>query len=169
MVRRFPLRHAFVSVLVVTYLAITAEALLYTLFRVRAWPWPLVRWSYGMMAPYQGDTDFNDDLLAEGKRADGTWQKIDLDPYFPVGHGEKNVRKHLRTFKPAEGVDPAGYHAAFSVFGKQLLERERLRGREYRAVRLTWQQWPRSPLGYEARKNPPDLLERVITEVPWQP
>ncbi|MBI3331858.1 hypothetical protein HYZ99_02755 [Candidatus Peregrinibacteria bacterium] len=150
---------------VVIYLAITVSAFLYTMVRVTP-PIPrlLLFWSYGMMAPYQGDTWFNDDLRAEGQLPDGSFELISLDPYIPTGFGERNVRKHLKTFQP----DHDTYRRKFTAFARALLERERARGKLYDAVRLTWLSWPRSPEGYDALKHPPFLTEEFITQVTWQ-
>lgn len=154
------------------YLAITASAILYTITRIRVpfLPWFFVRWSYNTMAPYQGDTDFNDDLVAEGLIG-RTWHPISLDPYLPFGHGEKNVRKHLRSFQMREQhffPDPADdglYISKYREFATQLLAHEREKGNTYEAIRLTWVTWPRSPEGYEAMRIAPFMKEELITEV----
>lgn len=116
------------------------------------------------MAPYQGDTDFNDDLWAEGKLADGTWETINLDPYFPVGFGERNVRKHLKTFANPHDLQ---WHA-FNRFAIQLLDRKHRDGVDYGAVRLTWLQWPRSPGGFEFLRLPLFWKTIPITTITWQ-
>ncbi len=151
---------------VLAYVTITASAFLYTMLRIKP-PVPrlLLYWSYGMMAPYQGDTWFNDDLRAEGKLADGTWEEISLDRYLPAGPGEKNVRKHLKTFQP----DHDTYRRKFTTFALQLLARERDQGKPYDAVRLMWLSWPRSPAGHDYLKMSPYMTEEFITQVTWQP
>ena len=48
------------------FLFMTLYALIFTMTRVQYFPfipWTVLRFHYGMMAPYQGDTDENADLL----------------------------------------------------------------------------------------------------------
>jgi hypothetical protein len=159
------LRRAVQHAVVVSYLVVTAAAFVYTMTRVRPVPyplWPLVQMSYGMMAPYQGDTEINEDLIAEGKRPDGKWERIHLDPYFPVGFGEKNVRKFLRSFK-AQGTEV--HRRKYTEFAWKLLERERRRGRPCEAVRLLWQEWERSPAGFHFLQHEPFVSTQFITQV----
>lgn len=161
------------SALIFFYFAITASAILFTLTRIRVpfLPWFFIRWSYNVMAPYQGDTDFNDDLVAEGELPNGVWEQVNLDPYLPFGKGERNVRKHLRSFQMREQhffPDPADdglYLAKFQEFATQLLAHEREKGNTYEAIRLTWVSWPRSPDGYEALRIPLFTKEEIITIV----
>ncbi|MEK7591551.1 MAG: hypothetical protein AAB489_05105 [Patescibacteria group bacterium] len=144
------------------YLAITIAGFLFTMLRIRLpLPWVLVRFSYNMMAPYQGDTDINEEMVAEGLR-NSFWEPIDLNPYFPVGAGEKNVRMYLRSFRSTEDQRAVGAYTDFAV---ALLERERANGHQWKEVRLTWEEWPRSPLGFSALRKMPDLIRTPIVTV----
>lgn len=150
---------------ILAYLCVTAFAFLYTMIRVRppAMLWPMVRFSYGMMAPYQGDTETNEDLVLEGQLPDGRWEIIALESYFPFGFGEANVRTYLRSFK-ARGRDIL--RAKYAELGWQILMRERDHGRMYTTVRLLWQEWPRSPAGFGFLRRAPFVETFVITQVP---
>ena len=144
------------------YLAVTIAGFLFTMLRVRLpLPWILIRWSYNMMAPYQGDTDINEEMVAEGLR-NGRWEFIDLNPYFPVGAGEKNVRMYLRSFRSSEDERAVGAYADFAF---ALLERERAKGNQWEEIRLSWEEWPRSVLGFSALRRAPDLIRTQIVTV----
>jgi hypothetical protein len=119
-------------------------------------------WSYGMMAPYQGDTDWNGDVLAEGQLPDGTWHVVSLDPYLPYGSGEKNVRKFLRTYQK---LGPLGHREKFTQWALLLLGHERAQGRNYQAIRFTFEKWPRSTGGFEFLRRSPFVEKQYITEV----
>lgn len=140
----------------------TVEAFVLTMFKVRLPPYPLVHWAYGMMAPYQGDTSWNADFVYEGLRGDGAWESIDVDAYMPYGFGERNVRKFLRIYK---GLGDAGHRQKFGEFALLLLDRERAHGREYRAVRVWFEQWPRSPAGYGYLHTPLFTARELVIQV----
>ncbi len=125
-------------------------------------PRALVHWSYGMMAPYQGDTSWNADFRYEGLLNNGKWETIDLARYMPYGFGERNVRKFLRIYQT---LDTDGQRSKFNLFAQQVLALERKRGIPYQAVRVTYEQWPRSPAGYEYLHLPAFTTYLPITEV----
>ena len=150
--------------ILLAYLAITLAGFLFTMFRVRLpLPWILIRWSYNMMAPYQGDTDFNEELVAEGLAANDVWARIDLSPYLPFGDGERNVRMYLRSFRKSEDELALG---AYQELAKQLFAREKDQGKAWMAVRLTWEEWPRSPEGFDALRKEPHLVRTFIVTYP---
>jgi hypothetical protein len=143
----------------------TSYAFTFTMVRVQIpfIPWPLLRFHYGMMAPYQGYSMTNADLLAEGKRSDGSWERIDLAPYYPTIRGTQIMYRRLRSYF---ALGNAAHTDAYRKLALLLLEREQRKGRTYEAIRLTWQQWPVSPLGFEAMRTE-ELTENVfITQVP---
>ncbi|MBI1813004.1 hypothetical protein HY285_02045 [Candidatus Peregrinibacteria bacterium] len=151
------------NAIVVAFLAITGSAFLFTMTRVALpVPRPLLLFSYGMMAPYQGDDEWNNALIAEGRLPDGTWQSIDLDRSFPVGRGERTIRERLQgvRFFAKEKVQQA-----YSAFAVQLLTHERERGATYTAVRLWNDDWPRSPGGYEQLHLPAFTTRTFLTFV----
>ena len=147
------------------YLVITLSGFLYTLFRIHTplVPWIFTRWSYMLMAPYQGYATYNEDIIAEGQRADGTWEVIDLSQYFPYILGETNVRLHMRSFRYLD--DPDLFREKFTLTAKRLLMLEQ-RGKPYTALRLSYIRWP-IPMrgGYAFNRHEPFLEKEVITEV----
>lgn len=182
-VKKF-LQHAFVLI----YLTITLSAFLFTMTKKEVFPfipWRVTRYAYGMMAPYQGYSEYNVDLLAEGKRnepglvlrlrpasqgsaqddmgSNETWEVIDLDPYYPMMHrGSAIMYKRLRSFL----VDGEDIHKQkYDELASLILKQERARGRAYEAVRLTWEEWPRSPEGFDAMRREENITEYFITEI----
>ena len=153
---RFALRHILPHLVIALYIAISAMGLWGTMFhRITAYPWlrPVVFFSYGMMAPYQGDVPWNSDFIAEGRRGEA-WERIDLTPYYPQIFGEANAVKFMRSFA-------AGGRRlqAYIDVATQLKEREEQQGRAYEEVRLVWRSWPRSPAGFYALALPHFYLE----------
>lgn len=143
------------------YVVITAGAFVLTMTKHEPpLPYALVHWSYGMMAPYQGDTSWNADFVYEGRLPDGSWEKIDLDSYLPYGFGERNVRKFLRVYKR---LGPDGHRRMFRQYAIGLLEKERTKGKQYDAVRVFFDQWPRSPAGYSFLYLPAFTTRELIT------
>ena len=156
------MRLVFLNTILITFLAIALAGFLFTMFRIRLpLPWILVRFSYNMMAPYQGDTDENEELVAEGLTDNGAWAYIDLHPYLPFGDGERNVRMYLRSFRKSEDELALG---AYQEFAKKLFEREHARDIPWKSVRLVWEEWPRSPLGFNAARM--DAVRTPIVTVP---
>lgn len=158
MLRRF-LQHA----VVLGYLGITLSAFVFTMTKV-PFPLPLsvIRWSYGMMAPYQGDVSWNADFLYEGQLPDGTWENIGIDAYMPYGFGERNVRKFLRVY---ELLGKQERRKKFNEFALQLLDHERERGKPYTAMRVLFDQWDRSPAGYEYLHMPLFTKRELVTQI----
>ena len=155
------LAHGFV----LCYLALTASAFFFTMTKI---PVPLIperllRFSYGMMAPYQGYSTVIGDLLAEGERSDGTWETIDLDPYYPMILGNQLMFRQLRSF---ERDGEAVHKEKYTELARLLRDREEWRGRAYEAVRLTRIEWPTSPAGFAALRREPFLTKYFITQVP---
>ncbi len=145
------------------YLAVTVGALIFTMFKVHfLFPGWVTRWSYGMMAPYQGDTSWNADFVYEGELPDGTRTVINLDPYMPYGFGERNQRKFLTAFKTKDG---SLQRRKFTEFALLLLDRERARGNKYRAIRVYSERWDRSPGGYAFLHTPVFTTREFLTQV----
>ncbi len=158
---RRPIAHA----VILAYLILTFSALCLTL--IRLWmpliPRPVLLYSYGMMAPYQGDDWWNVDIEAEGQLPSGAWQRIDLAPYFPEEPGVADVVKQLRTFA-ALGMEPL--KAKYHDLALQLLAHEREHGHAYAAIRLFFVRWPRSPGGREFLRQPIFTQREFVTQVP---
>jgi hypothetical protein len=155
------LRHAGI----LFYLLVTFAAFLFTMTRVRVpvLPWPLVAFSYGMMAPYQGYHPWNGDLRAEGLAASGGWERVDLSPYFPFGRGEANIRTFFLTFRARGESELRDQERKFA---RQVWVRESESGRTYRHLRMWREQWPASPLGFDALRREPFVTTELLSQVP---
>ena len=157
--------------LVIFFLAITLDAFAYTMFRVHSGvlPWGVVRYFYALMAPYQGFRIWNMDLLAEGKREDGSWERIDLAPYYPsYSRGQTNVRQELLMlhWRGQAWGDPTFRHRTYESLALRLQQEEAKRGRPYVAIRLTWEEWPPSPAGYEFLRRDPYMKRWPLAQIP---
>ena len=155
--------------IIITYLMITFLAFVLTMTHtyvpvVSTVLRPVIAYSYGMMAPYQGYERLNEALMAEGLGADGTWRSISLDPYFPVLRGERKIREYYLIYGDGKNPDIVTEHA--TRVAKTLLQLEHERGSEFTAVRLSWDQWQPSPLGFEALHHEPSLFTRLLATYP---
>ena len=146
------------------YLTITLFAFLYTMFRV-APPFavPVVFFSYGMMAPYQTYLKNSDKLIGEARRNGGTWQQIDLAPYFPYLRGETEVRSYLPTFA---WIGDVQLHDAYARFAARIMHSEALAGRPWNDLRLSLDRWPLSPGGYGFLYHEPFVTREFLVQVP---
>lgn len=154
---------------ILAYVGMTLDAFSYTM--LRRWsglfPWPIVRYLYAMMAPYQGIRPVNTALVAEGMRDDGQWDVIDLRPYYPsYSLGQMNVRQELLFIKwsGAYWQMPDLRERRYRELAQMLQSREAGEGRNYSKVRLSWDEWPPSPEGFSAKR--PQGTRTFITEVP---
>ncbi|MSR86818.1 hypothetical protein EXS70_01445 [Candidatus Peribacteria bacterium] len=148
--------------IVLAYLAVTGGALIFTMLKVE-FPFPewVTHWSYGMMAPYQGDTSWNAEFLYQGQRPDGTWEAIDIDHYLPYMFAEQNVRTYLRVYSRYGDLE---HRKKFLEFALLLLDRERARGKDYVSVRIFFDQWERSPAGYSYLHTPVFTTRELVTQ-----
>ncbi|TSD00329.1 MAG: hypothetical protein Greene101449_199 [Candidatus Peregrinibacteria bacterium Greene1014_49] len=158
MLRRF-LTHG----LILGYLAITASALLFTFTKV-VFPFPsiFIRWSYGMIAPYQRDVPWNFDVSYEGQLPDGEWQPINIHPYMPYQFAEQKVREFLLPYLHQGELTR---RQKFTELALQILDHERARGIPYTAVRVFYEQWDRSPGGHEFLHLPAFTHRALLTQV----
>lgn len=156
---------------ILSYLTITGAGFLYTMLRLRV-PllWPFAYFSYSAMAPYQGYTTLNDELIAEGLREDGVWERIDPYPYLaPLRQGGRHIRLHLRgflIFDADDATNRARLREKYTDLAWLLLDHEQRQGRSYNTIRLLWQEWPISPAGYDALQHDPFTDTELITQVP---
>jgi hypothetical protein len=157
------LRH----VLLGAYLYVTLAAFLFAFtintVRLPGIPYRVLLWAYGMMAPYQGDDEWNGALRVEARGPDSAWQTIDIARYMPYGFGERNAREFFRVFEVG-GED--AQKEKVTEFARQLLEREQARGMPYRAIRISFEKWPRSPGGFEQLRLEPFIQRTFLTQVP---
>lgn len=154
-------RPVLLQAIVITYLAWTACAFVLTMTKFQLLPMSILRWSYGMMAPYQGDTPWNADFTYEGRLPDGSWQLIDIAYYFPHQFGEANVRRFIRTYQASGTLE---HRDKFTEFAEVLLAHEHARGKKYDAVRIWYEEWPRSPAGYSALHLPAFTTRQFVTQ-----
>lgn len=149
---------------IAAYLIFTASGFLYTFARYDfpGVPHVLTHISYGMMAPYQADSEWNIGLRADGQLMDGTRERIDLHRYYPVGTGERSAREVLIGIR--HGGDEA-LQKAYRSLAEQVMAHEADRGREYLSVTLLLEEWPRSPEGYEALRVAPYVQETHLITV----
>ncbi|TSC60805.1 MAG: hypothetical protein Greene041662_37 [Candidatus Peregrinibacteria bacterium Greene0416_62] len=145
------LRKSFISLGIGLYLFVTANALAYTVFRKSLLPTPIIRYFYGMMAPYQGYSTHNAELVAEGQKTDGAWEVIDLLPYFPGSIGERTFREFLLSHR-AQGKEAT--RQGYEHLIEQIRIQEAHRGRTYSDIRLAFDTWPMAPDGYETLRLP---------------
>ncbi len=150
-------------VLVLTYVVISICALGFTLFRVMP-PFgkQVVFVSYAMMAPFQGYSMNVHELGAEGIRADGSRQELDLGPYYGFGttYGERLVRGYFNMFRSFHD-NPEGMQA-YQRLAQLLRDREAQAGNEYELVILYWNKWPLSPDGLWARRD--ERVKKFISD-----
>lgn len=153
------MRRVVLHSIAIAYICISLTGVLYTMFRIRI-PvlWPLQRFSYETMAPFQKYAVANQSLVAEGLSKGGTWVDIPLKAYMPYHNGEEYIRARLMTFQ-AQGEDVRDRQYVKLAGHIQRLEQGN--GRDYKRVRLILEQWPKSPNGREADRKP-ELTERTF-------
>jgi hypothetical protein len=156
------------NILLLSYGWVTLLAFILTMTKVSVplAPRRLVLWSYGMMAPYQGDTDWNGELVLYGKLPDGTVHQLALEEYLPYGFGELNVRQFLRVYQVRGEL---AHKEQFTKLGLQLLEHERAQGRPYQLLTLAMHRWERSPAGYYYLHTPLFTEVQPLTQVRLNP
>jgi len=91
-------------------------------------------------------------MLAEGKVSNGEWVKIDVDAYYPVLHGEQNIRQYAAVF--GYTVPDNRLEWLRMSYAKKILELEKAKGNAYSAIRISWEQWPTMTGDYRANKFP---------------
>jgi len=153
------------QLVVVVFIAMTLSGMTYTLFRVKmpGVPRSLRQFSYGMMAPYQTYRTHNEQLTAEGKMPDGTWEIINMDEYLPFVTGERGMRSYLLTFR-VQG--DTVLDQKYTEFAMQIDRLESVRGRDWEAIRLSIQVWPMSPAGFEYLRHDPFIESEFLVQIP---
>ncbi len=137
--------------IIFVYLLITIGGLITTVTHESPVPRlaAFTEFSYGMLAPYQGDDDQNREPVVVGTDASGTTTLVPVDLYFAGRHGERNARQRLQIFL---FENERMREQALIPFLIQILEHEHRKGNPY--VRLDWyeDQWTRSPQRYDANR-----------------
>lgn len=165
-------KHVLQQMVVVIFLLITLSGFLFAVLRVRVpfVPWFLTYLSYSAMAPYQGMSMENQALAAQGQRHGGTWEEIDLLPYYPLARGKQDIRMlEIGWMRMAEegSEDPEqAYRRKCRALARTVLHRERSSGREFVKVRLSWDHWPLSSGGHDALYDSSQRKRIVLAEYP---
>ncbi len=137
------------------YLVITLAALVYTMTRAVFLPWPIISFSYGMMAPYQSTTPYNFSLEADVITADGRRHAVDLTPYYPTIEPEAKIRQYIPfTHWRSDSGAPAALLAQYQIVADQIWQRELARDPTLQHLELYWEQWPLSVTGFETYHVP---------------
>lgn len=143
------LRRTTVDALIVSYFVVTSLGV-YTTFTHQspAFLRPLTRFSYGMLAPYQGDSDENYDIAVVA------WHQNmsvlhPVHQYVPGIFGEKILRITM-VFIPEKDIE--GRRKAYTSFFSQILEHERDTGKQIDRFDVYSEVWQRSPLSYYERR-----------------
>ncbi len=123
------------------------------MFRWKPLGFTIIFPTYGMMAPYQGYAREHRELIAEGQRRDGTWERIDLLLYYPGRRGEGVVRQQMRALEWFRGTEVL--LSSYKRLAVQVQALEAEEGRRYTTVRFAWEVWPPSTEDYEALRHPP--------------
>jgi hypothetical protein len=157
----------FGNVFLACYLWLAVCAFIVTVIRIPV-PWPRdpIVFLYGTMAPYQSYGYVHNDMVAEGQLPDGSWKYIDLLPYYPVLFGEGAVRRQQAGFRYVNSQ--TGTLAIRQRYAQRLLEMERAKGNDYRAVRLNWEWWPNMTGPYEENRFPAATNRRLLIEQKYE-
>lgn len=107
----------------------------------------ITHFSYGMLAPYQNDDDINVEPVVVAWEASGATTLLPIEGYFPGVRGERNSRMRL---EQVAGQDPQIMARNYETILTQILLHERAAGRAFARLDLIWEEWPKSPLGYDA-------------------
>lgn len=153
------------SGLIILYFIITTTAFCYAMAGQSPSPrfQPIIFYSYGMMAPYQGYETFHQGLSAEGLKDNGTWESIDLDPYFPFLHGEKTMRSYVNSYLLKDDFDL--HHKSFKRMARHIQRLEKKDGRSFEHIRLYWDTWPMSPDGIYTRLKDERITHTLMAEI----
>lgn len=148
------------------YVWVTIAAFIYTMVRVRVplIPRTVLIFSYGMMAPYQGYEEVNEDMYAEGLLQTGEWEPIDLDRFYPFVLGERVFRREIgRSTYPTNDAEQVLRDRTFATHLQAVLTSL---GQPYSAVRIFHDMWPVSPQSFTALRTSPFLSRTFVLQVP---
>ena len=124
------------------FLWITFCAFLFTVIRVPVFltfPRDVIIYSYGMIAPYQEAIAPHGQIDAECMNAAGTWQTIDLAPFYPQIFGERNAREYFAMYSFSDDASNNPRRAQYAGVLQHLLIRQ---GIDCTKIRLAWDMWP---------------------------
>lgn len=161
----------FTHLVILLFLVVQLDAFVYTMSHrhVGLFPWTVTRFFYALMAPYQGFKEWNEEVVAEGQRSDGTWEQIDLQRYYPTYTRGQRVTRQLLTTVEWQGArrgDPQLLTRRYAALAEQLRSRESASGRSYVSIRLWREDWPVSPDGYAALRLPAFTSRTLLVQAP---
>ena len=148
----------FLHSVLLSYLLLTGAALCFTLFRIELLPPNIFVPFYGMMAPFQGYTTENYELVARGRPQNGVWTEINLQQYVPAGRGEFSYRGFTLEWKEQQ----RSAISMFKIYAKKLHDAEARNGRAYDQIQLIRRRWPVSPAGYHYLNRPEFRTDTVL-------
>jgi hypothetical protein len=76
--------------------------------------------------------------------------------------GNQVMSRRMRSFL----LEPGVHQEKYRELAAKILVLEKERGNTYESIRLTWQEWPTSPLGWEARRTKNDVTNYPIITIP---
>ena len=118
----------------------------------------LASWEYGLMSPFVAYTTTNLVLIAEAQLPDTTWERVNLDRYFPEYRGDQLKDQWSLTSR----TDAT---KAFEDLANNILRKEHAMGKQYTALRLSWDSWPTSENGFESQHDSDQTTTALITTV----
>lgn len=116
-----------------------------------------ILFAYGMIAPYQGASNNNTELVLVGYQDSGVATIIDLDGYFPGLHGERNARQNFDMLAETSIEKLAPFYGNYV---SQIFDHEKAKGNMFTHLELIREQWPKSVEGY--REGRADSVQRTF-------
>ena len=158
------IKKAVLHITILCYLIIAFLAILFALTRIRppSMLWPVVRYEYEMIAPFQKYGTSHSHLAAQ-VYINGTWVSIDLEPYLPFSRAERFIRAKLYSVKSIVGREAKNQLHAQML--EKLQHQEKLHGRTYEKMQLIVEQWPTSPDSFTFFRHKPFLTRTVVAEL----
>lgn len=97
----------------------------------------------------------NTDVVIEGRRSDGSWERLDARALFALDvPGDRVARLFAARARFLHGE--RGQREAWTDLARRIVDHQRLAHPDapIDAVRFGIEQWPKDPAGYEARRRP---------------
>ena len=147
-----PHERIFINLVLCLYFVITAGGMYQTATHNRSWAFPLLsEFSYGMLAPFQGDSDINAEVVLIAEEAGGATRILPVGRFFQGELGERTARSLLEQLKGRGEL--SALQEIYDPMLSQMLQHERERGHPYVSLSLYKEEWPKSAEGYEALRT----------------
>ncbi len=141
----------FLNIVISLYLVITAGGMYQTVTHIQSPIFPtLSQFSYGMLAPYQGDSDINAEVVLIAEEEGGATRILPVGRFFQGELGERTVRSLLEQLKDR---DVPALREIYEPMLVQILQHERDKGHAYLSLSIYQEAWPKSVDGYEALRT----------------